>query len=124
LSFYTSVEIIGNRIAYRGYNDLGRPISNKYSYEPTLFFPSAEDTGWKSMYGDDVKPRTFGSPNAMRDFIKEQSEVANSTYHGMDRVVMQFIQDKFPGEVSFKKSHMNIVNFDIEVHSEDGFPEP
>ena len=124
MSFYTSVEIIGNRIAYRGYNDLGRPISNKYSYEPTLFFPSAEDTGWKSMYGDDVKPRTFGSPNAMRDFIKEQSEVANPTYHGMDRVVMQFIQDKFPGEVNFKKSHMNIVNFDIEVYSEDGFPEP
>lgn len=122
MSFYTSVDVLGNRVVYRGYNDHGNPVSHRYEYEPTLFFPSQHETGWHSFDGSPVVPKTFQSPNAMRDFVKQQQEVSNSRYYGMDRTVIQFIQDKFPGDIHFDKSKINIVNLDIEVHSEDGFP--
>ena len=124
MSFYTSVDVLGNRIIYRGYNEHGNPVSHKYEYEPTLFFPSQQETGWKSFDGSPVAPRKFPSPSAMRDFVKQQEDVSNSKYYGMDRVVTQFIQEKFPNEIKFDKSKINIVNIDIEVHSEDGFPQP
>ena len=122
MSFYTSVDVLGNRIVYRGYNDSGNPVSHRYEFGPTLFFPSQKETGWKSFDGSPVLPNRFQSVNAMRDFVKQQEEVSNSKYYGMDRPVIQFIQEKFPGDIHFDKSKINIVNLDIEVHSEDGFP--
>jgi len=125
LSFYTSVDVIGNRLVYRGYTDNGSPVSHRYEFEPTLFFPSDIETGWKSFNGSHVRPRKFDSPNNMRDWIKQQAELSNPPlYYGMDRPVIQFIQEKFPNEIHFEKSQINIMNFDIEVHSEDGFPNP
>jgi DNA polymerase elongation subunit (family B) len=124
LSFYTAVDIIGNRVVYRGYTDNGTPVSHRYEFEPTLFFPSDTETGWKSFNGWHVKPHKFDSPNDMRDWLKVQKEVSNSTYYGMDRPVIQFIHEKFPNEIQFDKSMINIVNLDIEVHSDEGFPQP
>lgn len=123
MSFYTSVDVLGNRLVYRGYTDNGSPVSHRYEFEPTLFFPSDVETGWKSFNGSPVRPRKFDSPNDMRDWIKQQSELSNPPlYYGMDRPVIQFIHEKFPHEIQFDKSKINIVNLDIEVHSEDGFP--
>lgn len=122
MSFYTSVDVLGNRLVYRGYTDNGTPFSHRYEFEPTLFFPSEVETGWKSFNGLNVRPKKFDSPNDMRDWLKQHEEVSNSVYYGMDRPVIQFIHEKFPHEIQFDKSKINIVNLDIEVHSEDGFP--
>lgn len=122
MSFYTSVEVLENRIAYRGYNDHGVPVSHRYEFEPTLFLPSKEPTGWKSLEGADVKPFKLDSPNAMREWTQAKEGLEGFRYYGCDKSVMQFIQEKYPDEVKFKKESINIVNFDIEVHSEDGFP--
>jgi len=58
----------------------------------------------------------------MRNWIKANGDTDGFKYYGSDRPVMQFIQDKFPGEIKYKKEQINVVNFDIEVYSEDGFP--
>ena len=124
-AFYTSVDTYMNRIVYRGYNDNGRPISTRYEFEPTLFQPSDKPTGFKSIHGENVKPRTFRSPSDMRNWVKEQSEFSNSSrWYGMDRPVIQFITEKFPDEVEFDPKLIHVANIDIEVHSEDGFPTP
>ncbi len=126
MSFYTSVELLSNRICYRGYNNDGKPITFKYEFEPKLFLPSRKNksTGWKTMSGLDVEPIHFDSPSHMRNWVKEREEIHNFEYYGCDRVIMQFIQDKFPDNITFNRNLVNVVNLDIEVHSEDGFPNP
>lgn len=122
MPFYTSVEVINNRIAYRGYNDSGVSILHKYEFEPVLFVPSRTKTGWTTLHDHDVSPITFQSPSAMRNWVKEKEELDGFKFYGSDRPVMQFIQEKFPGEIHFNPSFLNVVNLDIEVHSEEGFP--
>lgn len=122
MSFYTSIDVLSNRIVYRGYTDNGTAVSHKYEFEPSLYLPSDTDTGWKAFDGSKVRPRKFDSINHMRDWLKQHEEISNFRYYGMDRPIIQFIQEKFPGDINFNKSMINIVNIDIEVHSEDGFP--
>lgn len=122
MSFYTSVDVLRNRIVYRGYNDSGEPITTKYEFSPTLFVPSKEETGWNTLEGYNVRPITFDSPSAMRDWVKDKEGLQGFKYYGSDRTVMQFIQEKFPKEIKFNMKWINVVNLDIEVHSEDGFP--
>ena len=122
MSFYTSVDVVGNRIAYRGYTDNGTQVFHKYEFEPTLFLPSKEATGWHTLEGYNVKPIKLDSPSAMRDWVKDKEGLDGFKYYGCDRAVMQFIQEKFPGEIPYKQNQLNVVNLDIEVHSEDGFP--
>lgn len=122
MSFYTSVEVLGNRIVYRGYNESGAPVAYRYEFEPTLFLPSKEETGWRSLDGMNVRPFKLDSPNAMRDWLEGKSDLEGFRYYGCDKPVMQFIQEKFPEEIKFKKEQINVVNLDIEVHSEEGFP--
>jgi len=124
LSFYTSVDVLGNRVVYRGYTDNGTPVSHRYEFEPTLFLPSKNETGWRTLEGYNVEPITLPSPSAMRDWIKDKEGLEGFKYYGCDRPVMQFIQEKFPGEIPFNRGHINVVNIDIEVYSDDGFPTP
>ena len=126
MAFYTSAEmqVSSNRIVYRGYNDSGHPVSHKYEFSPTLYLPSDQPTGFKSLDGYDVKPYEFNSINECRNFVKESGSVDGFVYYGMEKIVTQFIQEKFPDDIKFVRSQINVVNFDIEVHSEDGFPTP
>lgn len=124
MSFYTSVDVLNNRIVYRGYSDNGTPISMRYEFEPTLFLPSKKETGWTSLDGEPVQPITLDSPSKMREWIKDKEGLTGFRYYGCDRTVMQFLHQKFPGTIDFKQHLINVVNLDIEVHSEDGFPTP
>jgi DNA polymerase elongation subunit (family B) len=76
------------------------------------------------MNNDPVAPIEFPSPREMRDFTKKYEGVEGFQYFGMDRAVFQFIAEKFPEDIQFDKKLANIVNLDIEVHSEEGFPYP
>lgn len=122
MSFYTSVEIIGNKIAYRGVNGSGVHTITKYDFEPTLYLPSKEDHGLKSLDGINVRPKKFANIGQMRDWISENSEIDGFTYFGNSRPIAQFIQDKFPGKITYNPNQINVANIDIEVHSDNGFP--
>jgi DNA polymerase elongation subunit (family B) len=122
LSFYTSVEVLNNRICYRGYNDHGKAISGRYEYSPKLYIPTEKETEWRTLEGKPVAPIEFDSPRDLREFIKTYEDMDNFKYYGCDRIAMQFLGDKFPGEIKFDKKMINVVNFDIEVASDDGFP--
>ena len=124
MSFYTSVDTYMNRIVYRGIKDNGIGFKHKYEFEPTMFEYCQEETAWKSIHGHNVKEKKLASPSALRNFVKEREIPGSKPYCGMDRAVMQFIAKKHPGEIKFDESKINVVNIDIEVHSEDGFPTP
>jgi DNA polymerase elongation subunit (family B) len=121
MNFYTSVNRHGNNILYRGFQD-GKRIEKKIQYMPTLFVPSQHETGWNTIQGQAVLPKTFDTMRDAGDFIRQYEDVDNFTIYGMANFVTQYITDKFPGEIKFDREKINVTTIDIEVASDDGFP--
>ena len=42
----------------------------------------------------------------------------------MNDFVSQFIAQKYPDEIKFDREQISVTSFDIEVQSDEGFPEP
>ena len=126
MTFYTNVARFGNEIRYRGYTDNGTPITQKYKFKPTLFIPNTGKTEseWVTMEGQSVAPVQFDSMGDARDFIQRYEDVDGFKFWGNTNYIHQFITQKFPGDIQFNRSMINVANLDIEVHSEEGFPTP
>lgn len=124
MSFYTSVNRYGNTIMYRGYNDSGAPISYKEKFKPTLYTRSQTPTKFVSFDGGYVKPRPCDSMKEAKEWLEFHGEMDGFKAYGTTNYIHQFITDKFPSDIKFNPNHINIVNFDIEVASDDGFPIP
>jgi len=61
---------------------------------------------------------------AAKQKMEEMTGIENSRMYGTKNFIHQFITEKFPNDITFDMHHVNVVNFDIEVASDDGFPEP
>jgi len=123
-NYYTNVLVYGNNILYRGVKN-GIRYREKINYSPTLFVPSNKKTEWKSLHNEYVDPMKFGSIREARDFLKKYKDVNNFKIYGNDRYEYPFITEKNPEEIiDWQYSDLCIANIDIEVGSENGFPEP
>lgn len=123
--FYTCVNRYGNSILVRGYTDSGKPFSKRVKFKPTLFLPSQKpSTDWVSIDGTPVDPFVLDSMSEAKDFYERYNDVSNMKVYGNNNYVAQFIQDAFPGQVKHNRSFIDVGNIDIEVASDDGFPEP
>ena len=120
-SFYTNIQLAGNTILYRGYEN-GRQIQSRTHFSPTLFVTSNKEEKYKTLDGEDVKPVKFESPREAREFIGKYENVENFSVYGYERYVYQFIAEEFPGEVDYDMKQMKIFSMDIEVACENGFP--
>ena len=124
MSFYTSVNRYGNSILYRGYNDNGVAINDRIKFKPKLYAPVDTESEFKSFFGDNVKEIEFESMGAAKEYVGMYDGTDNYQIHGTTNYIHQFITDRFPKDISFNIKHINVVNFDIEVASDDGFPTP
>jgi DNA polymerase elongation subunit (family B) len=59
-----------------------------------------------------------------KDFMELYKGVNGFNIYGNTNYVAQFIQDRWSDEIEFDPNAINIVNIDIEVASDEGFPEP
>lgn len=123
-SFYTSVVRHRNALLYRGYNQSGQRIEKKEYFSPTLFVKTEKDTPYKSLYGDKVRPIKFDKMSDARQFISQYENIENYDIFGVQNYVSQYINERFPGDIKFNQSLINVNTIDIEVESSDGFPEP
>jgi len=121
--YYTNVACIGNNILYRGVKE-GRRVKLKVAYTPTLFLPSKKETAYKTLEGEFLEPMKFESVREARDFIKRYDEVTNFKIFGNSSYQYAFIADEFKGMVDWKMEDLSIAILDIEVGSENGFPDP
>jgi DNA polymerase elongation subunit (family B) len=121
--YYTNVAAVGNNILYRGVKD-GRRIKMKIAYEPTLYLPSKKPTAFKTLEGEFLEPMKFESIRETRDFVKRYEEVSNFKIYGNSNYAYAFIADEFKGMIDWDISHLSIAMIDIEVGSENGFPDP
>jgi DNA polymerase elongation subunit (family B) len=121
--FYTSVLRYGNNILYRGYKD-GKAVKRKIPFKPTLFMEGNDGSGWTNLEGNPVKPIQFDSMSEAKDFVSRYDGVSNFSVHGNTNYVAQFVQEQFPNTIEFDRELIQVLNIDIEVESDDGFPTP
>ena len=121
--YYTHVLCFGNYILYRGINN-GRRVKQKIEYSPILYFPTNKKTEWRSLQGDVLEPKLFGSIKEAKEFIRRYEEVQNFKMFGNTRLEYAYIADNQKGVVDWDINDLDIAIIDIEVGSENGFPDP
>ena len=121
MKFYTSVERYGNSILYRGYQD-GERIKKRVPFKPTLYVTGQSE--WKTLDGKEVAPMLFDSMRDATDFIKQYEYVPTMNVYGMNNFIYQYITENFPNDIKFDPKQIVVSTIDIEVESDEGFPEP
>ena len=125
MSFYTCVNRYGNNMLYRGYDDQGKAVKARLPFEPTMYLVSQKATGeWKTLQGQPVEPIKLDSMSEASDFVKKYKDIDNFQVHGNSNFTAQFLNHKHPGKIDYDSKLINVGNIDIEVQSDDGFPEP
>jgi len=123
MKFYTNVQMIGNQFLVRGVEN-GRRYEHRDEFFPTLFVKSKRETKYKTLSGESVEPIHPGTVRDCRDFYKKYEDVDGFDIYGNDRYIYQYISEKHPEEeVKFDINQIKLVTIDIEVSSEQGFPD-
>jgi DNA polymerase elongation subunit (family B) len=121
--FYTNISVSGKFILFRGVENDKR-VRRKIEFRPTFFLSSQEQSDYKTLSGDNVKPIQPGTIPECREFLERYESVANFPVYGNNRFEYAFIADSYPDDVLWDISKVTIAYLDIEVGSENGFPEP
>ena len=124
MDFYTNVSRFGNNLLYIGYKG-GQRIQKRIPFKPTLYVSTPEPkSGWRTLFDEPVDPIEFDSMRDAKDFEKRYQGVDTFNIYGMNDFVAQFIAQKYPEEIKFNRDDVSVTSFDIEVQSDEGFPEP
>jgi len=125
MKFYTNVQLIGNQFLVRGVEN-GKRYEHRDEFFPTLFVKSKKNlkTKYKTLGGESVEEIKPGTVRECRDFYKKYEDVEGFEIYGNDRYIYQYISEKYPeDEIKFDISKIKLVTLDIEVASEQGFPD-
>ncbi len=121
MNFYKNVIEHRGKLLVRGIHE-GKEYKNKIDFEPTLYAYSQQETEFKTLKGQHLKPIQFGSISKAREF-KKTYNTGTSPLYGMDRYQYQYIANEYPEEVKFDKDLIKIFTVDIECSAENGFPD-
>lgn len=110
-------------LLYRGY-DNGKRVQQKIKYKPTLYVSTNRPTNWKALDDTPVGEVHFDSMREANDWVNTNKHVAGRDIYGNTRYISAFINDEYPGHIEFNRNLINVTTIDIEVQSDEGFPEP
>jgi DNA polymerase elongation subunit (family B) len=99
-------------------------VRRKVEYQPTFFLSSQEQSEYKTLAGEFVKPIQPGTIPECRDFLERYKGVANFPVYGNNRFDYAFIADTYSDDILWDIGKIVVSYLDIEVGSENGFPEP
>jgi DNA polymerase elongation subunit (family B) len=115
--------MVGDHFLVRGYED-GRHFMTREKFNPTLFVPSRKKTKYQTLSGEYVESVQPGSVRDCREFIKKYEGVENFKIYGNSQYIYQYISEMYPEEeLKFDISKVKVTTLDIEVASENGFPD-
>ena len=115
--------MIGNQFLVRGY-DNGKRFETRDEFFPTLFVKTKKESKYKTLSGENVEPIQPGTVRDCREFYSKYENVDGFEIYGNDRYIYQYISEKYPeDEIRFDISKIKLVTLDIEVASEQGFPD-
>ena len=123
MRFYTNVQMVGDNFLVRGYED-GRHFMTREKFNPTLFVPANKKTKYQTLNGEYVESVQPGSVRECREFVKKYENVENFKIFGNTQYIYQYISDMYPEEeLKFDINKIKVTTIDIEVASENGFPD-
>jgi DNA polymerase elongation subunit (family B) len=115
--------MVGDHFLVRGYED-GKHFMTREKFNPTLFVPSNKKTKYQTLTGEYVEAIQPGSVRECREFIKKYEGVQNFKVYGNTGYIYQYISKMYPEEeLRFDISKVKVATLDIEVASENGFPD-
>ena len=121
MNFYKNVIEHKGKLLVRGIKD-GKEYQEKVNYKPTFYSITQEQSEYKTLEGQNLKPITFDSIDASRRF-KRDVATSNSPIYGLERYHYQYIGKNFPNDVEWSKDKIKIFTLDIETTCENGFPD-
>jgi DNA polymerase elongation subunit (family B) len=122
MRFYTNVYEKFNKMLVRGYED-GRYFQSEEEFQPTLYVTSKKQSKYKTLDGSSVEPIQPGKISDCKEFLKKYENVEGFTVYGNDNYKAQYISETYPeDEIKFDIKKIRLVTIDIEVASENGFP--
>ena len=122
-TFYTNVQSIGGHILYRGIKN-GKRIQAKLDYEPCLYLATNKPTPFKNLEGEYLAQKRFDSIYDAREYLKRFEGVDGSLVYGQNRFEYAYIAEQHQGMVDYDYDKVSVAFIDIEVGSENGFPDP
>jgi DNA polymerase elongation subunit (family B) len=122
MNFYTNVVLVGNEILSRGYAD-GKHYKNRQEFYPTLYLKTPKKSKFKTLEGNYVEEVKPGTIRETRDFITKYENIDNFELYGNTRYINQYISENYKGEIKFDITKIKLITIDIEVASENGFPD-
>jgi DNA polymerase elongation subunit (family B) len=115
--------MVGDHFLVRGYEN-GKHFMTREKFNPTLFVPSNKKTKYQTLNGEYVEEIQPGSVRDCREFIKKYENVENFKIYGNTGYIYQYISEMYPeDEIKFDISRIKVATLDIEVASENGFPD-
>jgi DNA polymerase elongation subunit (family B) len=122
--FYTNVQSLGGKILYRGIMG-GKRVKQRVDYEPSLYIPSKKVTQYTTLDGNYLDKKRFDGIYEAREYVKQFDGVAGGTkIYGNTRYEYAFIADQHEEMVDWDIDKILVGIVDIEVGSENGFPDP
>ena len=109
-------------ILLRGYEN-GQRVQQRIPCKPYLFVNSKfGNSEYRNLKGKPVDRIDFDSPADARDFTKRYSDVDGFDVYGLTNFVYTFINDTYRGSIDYDPATISLVNIDIEVAADQGFP--
>jgi len=121
MKFYTNFFMRGNYVIIRGYQN-GERFTDRVEYKPTLFVPSKDNSKWSAVDGTKLKEINFGDIRDARDFVRQYTEVEGFKIYGSTLYDYVCVHQNFTQD--YDTEYVKLVTVDIEVGSEEGFPDP
>jgi DNA polymerase elongation subunit (family B) len=122
-SFYTNVQSVAGHILYRGVLD-GKRVKQKIEYSPSLYISTNKKTEYRSLDGEPLMRKIFGNIYEAKDYLDKFKDVSNSRIFGNTRYEYAYIAEHHPDMVEWDQDKILVAVVDIEVGSENGFPDP
>jgi len=124
MRWYTNVKQVGNKIYVRGYEN-GKHFTTQVDYHPTYYVKSKVKTDYRALTGEYLQSVKPGTIKESKQFVNQYKDIQNFNFYGNENSIYQYISDNYSEEqIEYDIKKINIWSLDIEVCSENGFPDP
>ena len=115
--------MVGDNFLVRGYEN-GRHFATREKFYPTLFVPSKKKDQVQNPWWGICRINWTWFCKRLSWIYKKYDGVENFKIYGNERFIYQYISEKYPEEeIKFDTNQIKITTIDIEVKSENGFPD-
>jgi len=120
--FYTFVEKQGNKVFHRFVDNNQKRRQEVVSEFPIELYMPGNRHDSLSLTGTKLSKVDFNSIDEASEFVRNYSNVTD--IYGQTSIAHQFIKEKYPNDIDFNFKKFVILNFDLEVEHDNGFPQP